>query len=52
MISINPNSFAASILQTASQSYSFNAPTLQEGEIYVCAKFGNEWQGMRINKKQ
>lgn len=50
MIVINPFNFVASITQSAVQSNDLNAPTLKEGEIYVCAKFGNEWQGMKIVK--
>jgi hypothetical protein len=50
MITINPNNWVASFTQSAALSYALEAPTLQEGEIYVCAKFGNEWQGMKIIK--
>ncbi|MDR0572598.1 MAG: hypothetical protein LBG96_00960 [Tannerella sp.] len=51
MIVINPFSFIASITQTVVQSTELNAPTIKKGEIYVCAKFGNEWQGMKIIKQ-
>jgi hypothetical protein len=51
MIVINPYSLYASIFQTAVQSSELNAPTIEKGEIYVCAKFGNEWQGMKIIKQ-
>jgi hypothetical protein len=26
-------------------------PTLVSGEVYTCARFGNNWRGMRIVKK-
>lgn len=47
----NPNALITSILKSLQATYTLKCPKLDAGEAYVCARFGNEWQGMKIVKK-
>ncbi|MDR2775658.1 MAG: hypothetical protein LBC19_13140 [Tannerella sp.] len=50
-IVFNPSSLITSILKSLKETYELKCPTLDTGEAYICARFGNEWQGMKIVKK-
>lgn len=38
-------------LNTIAQAFNEKKTTLVGGEVYICARFGNEWRGMKIVKK-
>jgi hypothetical protein len=59
MISVNLASFPQTIadykqllVNIVKNSSDMAYPTLANGDMYVAAKFGDYWQGMRINKRE
>ena len=44
-------SYATTLASIVKNSSDIKYPTLANGDMYVAAKFGNYWQGMRIKKK-
>lgn len=59
MISVNFASFPQSttdytnlLINIVKNTSQMNYPTLANGDMYVAAKFGEYWQGMRIKKRQ
>lgn len=50
---VNQNNYKdiAPWFKTISKAFSEKKSTLISGEVYSCARFGNEWRGMKIVKK-
>ncbi len=51
--SINQNNYTqlGSWFNTIKDAMNQEKVTLVGGEVYVCARFGNDWRGMKIIKK-
>lgn len=50
---LNPNNYnkAGAWLQTIGKAFNEQRSTLESGEVYTCARFGNDWRGMKIVKQ-